>query len=83
MKLRDFLRINDITYREFASNVGTSIFTLNGIITGKRFPTMPLAMEIEKKTHKAVTLYDWFSEHAEKKDKRKKNSKPTQTKHHN
>lgn len=82
MKLKDFLRINDITYREFADNVGTSLFTLNGIVTEKRLPAMKLAMEIEKKTHRAVTLYDWFSESTEKKDKRKKNQKPKNGKNH-
>ncbi len=80
MKLKDFLRINDLNYREFSEMVGTSLFTLNGIINKKRMPSMKLAMKIEQKTMKKVTLYDWFELHNENEGKNnqnkdKKNSK--------
>ncbi len=79
-KLNEYLQSNGIKYRNFAETIGTSIFTLHAIVNNIRFPSMPLAMEIEKKTTKAVTLYDWFPDYESNTNKKKKNTKDSKNK---
>jgi hypothetical protein len=60
--------------------VGSTPFTIHGIIHGRRLPTLKIALIIEEKTCGKVTCYDYLEE--EKKDKRKQNNKPKKKKNH-
>jgi transcriptional regulator with XRE-family HTH domain len=62
LELKKFLEVNEITYREFAKIIGTSIFTLTNILNGIRLPSLKLAINIEKATLKKITVYDWLTE---------------------
>lgn len=61
-KLKDFLKLNNISYRELAKGLGISPATLSEIINNNRLPTLKLAYEIERLTFKNVTIYDWLDE---------------------
>ncbi len=80
MRLKEFLDMNHISYGGFGEMIKTSKFTIHGIIHGKRLPKMELAMEIEKKTMGAVTLYDWKLAEDEHPDAIKKNKKKRHSK---
>jgi len=61
MKLKEYLDKNGLGLRDFASTLGVSAGHLSYIANGKKNPSLPLAMEIEKKTKGEVKIDDLFS----------------------
>ena len=71
MKLRDFLKKNEITEEEFSDSVGSSQAHINYIIRGKRNPSLDLARRIIKATDGKVNIADLFNPEAPTRLKRK------------
>ncbi len=74
-ELKAFLLRNNITHREFAEKIGTTIGTLNGIVNGKRLPSLKLALRIETGSLHCVTVYDWILDTEKKKQGKNTNAK--------
>ena len=75
MKLKEYIAKNGLVLRDFASILGVSAGHLSYISNGKKNPSLPLAMEIEKKTKGEVKIDDLFSPTAPSRRKNRKKIK--------
>ncbi len=62
MRLNEYLRSMCITQRGFAKKVDTTAVHLGNLLKGKSYPSLQLAVRIEKASDGKVTLYDWVDE---------------------
>ena len=62
MLLRDYLRIHDLTRRDFAGRIGISSSALTMMINNKRRPSWDTVFQIEDVTKGAVTITDWANQ---------------------
>lgn len=79
MQLKEYLEKKGFALRDFALKIGISAGHLSYIANGKKNPSLPLAIEIEKTTKGEVKMEDLFSPTApsmrEKKRKKTKGKK--------
>jgi len=61
MKLKDYIKEEEMTEQEFARSIGVSQPHINFIVRGKRNPSFELAKIIEEKTKGIVTFSDLFN----------------------
>ncbi len=54
---------NDKVQAGVARKLGISKSTLNNILHLNHMPSLPVAIEIERYTQGAVTVYDWIEDH--------------------
>ena len=53
---------NDKKQRGVAEKLGISTSTLHDILRNGRMPSLKLALDIEKYTKGAITVYDWVDQ---------------------
>ena len=61
-KFAEWMKNNDKKQRGVAEKLGISTSTLHDILRKGLMPSLKLALEIEKYTKGAITLYDWVDE---------------------
>ena len=60
MTLKDYLQKNDIYYRDFAEQIGVSIFAVRKWLNGERVPRDRTKALISKATGGKVQAQDWI-----------------------
>jgi len=60
MTLKDYLQKNDIYYRDFAEEIGVSIFAVRKWLNGERTPRDRTKALISKATNGKVQAQDWI-----------------------
>jgi len=73
-KLGEYLRVRGTKHIVFAEKIGTSTTTLHNILKKGLIPSLPIAIEIEKKTKGVVSVYDWDSTQDQEESKTHKNN---------
>ncbi|MCK6513310.1 helix-turn-helix domain-containing protein [Myxococcota bacterium] len=65
MKLKDYLKKNQITLQQFADKLGVSCSTVGHYVAGRRTPSIAMARRIEQATNFDVLMWDFAPEHNE------------------
>jgi transcriptional regulator with XRE-family HTH domain len=58
MDLREYLKLNKIKQKNFADDVGISEAYISLILSGRRMPSVPVALQIEKASKGKVRAID-------------------------
>ena len=59
MKLKEYLKVYNLTSKEFAKKLGISVVTISRYMSGERFPSKNILKKISKNTEGVVTADDF------------------------
>ena len=59
MKLKEYLKVYNLTSKEFAKKLGISVVTISRYMSGERFPSKDILKKISKNTEEVVTADDF------------------------
>jgi transcriptional regulator with XRE-family HTH domain len=62
MRLREYLRLADVSQTRFAALIGVQQATISRYISGEQIPSTPIVVKIRDLSGGAVTLDDWLPE---------------------
>lgn len=69
MKLKDWMKQKNLTYRAFAKTLGVAHMTVWGVANGTYQPSLKLARCIEEATDFEVLVWDLMPERGEKEER--------------
>lgn len=64
MKIKDYIAHKGISLTDFAQQVGCGVPTLHDLVTGRRLPSVRLALKIQKASAGKIGLKDFDHEAA-------------------